>query len=169
MTKLTQALEKSLAFLVVAVLLAGIAPIAALAGQSAMPRDPYSNLPMDVRFIGAKACRVDNTTTATACATTSGVLYAICAYGTAAVAGKGTMAFDTANATHTSGFQALNQAISPIVYATNAASLTGNDAVMPKCWIPPVPVRFETGLGMKQDDAGHDSLGLYRLDSGTNP
>lgn len=168
MNKLNQAMKKFSAVLGVAVLLASMAPSAAHAVARNV-KDSSSREVILPAYVGAKVCRADNTTTATSCATSSGVLYALCAYGTVAVAGKGSMAFDTANATHTSGFQAVSQAISPIVYGTNAAALTGNDAVMPKCWAPPIPVRFENGLGIKQDDAGHDTIAIYRLDDGVNP
>lgn len=165
MKKNIQKLKALLAVSVVALLMSAAA---APAFAARAPRDPGTLQALDIAHIGAKACRVDNSTTSKQCASGSGMLYALCSYGTTAVAGKGSVAFDTVTAADIAGFASL-LAISPIVYGTNVAGLTGNDAVMPKCWAPPVPVRFEGGLVVKQDDTGHDTLALYRLDSGVNP
>lgn len=166
MKKLNQA-YKMFAVLGVFVLLASMIP-SFVSAAARSPRDPDGRGVVNLEYVGGKACRADNTTTSKSCATSSGLLYALCAYGTGAVAGKGSQAFDTATAADITGFASL-LAISPIVYGTAATATTGNEAAMPKCWIPPVPVRFEGGLAIKQDDAGHDSIAIYRLDSGVNP
>lgn len=149
-----------------------VALVASAAGdvfaQAHNPRDPVTKQAVLPQYMGAKVCRVDNSTTSKQCATGAGVLYGVCAYGTAAVVGKGSVAFDTITAANIADFGSL-LAISPIVYGTANTASTDASAWLPKCWFPQMPVRFEGGLTMKQDDAGHDTLGYYRLDSGVNP
>lgn len=173
MTKIKESLKKSFAVLGVAVLLASMAPsFVHASGKALMPRDAISGQPTLPLYAGASACRLDSNLTGggtvQCAANTTGVLYALCAYGTVAVAGKGAMAFDSAVITATANFGAQSQAISPIVYGTASAS-TDVSISLPHCWIPPIPIRFETGLGLKTDDAGTDVLAIYRLDSGVNP
>lgn len=167
MKNILKRLTKGLALIAAVGLLASLAPVQSFA-RSANEKDINNREVILPQYAGARVCRVDNTTTSKQCASGSGLLYAICGYGTTSVAGKGSMAFDTVTAADIANFGSL-LAISPIVYATANTAASGNDMRTAQCWIPPVPARYESGLAAKQDDAGHDTLLLFRPDSGVNP
>ena len=155
-----------------------VAAVALLVGASVAPafaaeepKSPSGRGRIALEYLGAKVCRANQNDTQAFCAAGSGILYELCSFGTAAVVGKGSMAFDTVSSAQWLGgspsFQT-TYGISPIVYGTgNSGSSVGEWAV--KCWKPSVPVRFENGLGIKGDDDSITTLAIYRLDSGINP
>lgn len=169
MKKINQA-KKMFAVSVVAALLASVSPIKAFAARA--PKDPDGRGTIDIQYIGAKACRIVGTTTAAVCsnAGSTGLLYALCSFGTATTAGSGAMAFDTAGITGASSFDTAlsyvqSYAISPVVFGTG--SMTANS--WQTCFQPPVPVRYEAGLVLKLNSTSVGAVALVRPDTGINP
>jgi len=156
-------------FLGAAVALVVVASLVAPAFAAKAPKDPDGRGTIPLEYLGAKACRVNQTTSPKECATASGLLYQVCAFGTAVAQGKGAIAFDSANPTHGSPDLQKTTGISPIVYGTSSNSTDSTALWAVKCWTPPVPVRFENGLGLVTDSTSVSVLAIYRLDSGVNP
>lgn len=165
MKKLNQAVKVVALSLVVA-LLVSVAPIKSFAASE--PKQPDGRGRIALEYIGAKVCRTSQSVVAKSCVVGSGMLYELCAFGTAAVVGKGMMAFDSAVTSSMSNFQATFN-ISPIVYGTSAVGSVGPDQWTVRCWKPSVPVRYENGLGLLADDGSISGLATYRPDSGPNP
>ena len=159
----------------VAVLGLLVSPLAVFAspdGPARAPKDPDSRLILPIDYIGGKPGRVQDGTTAVLITEGSGLLYELCAYGTAAVLSKGVMAFATSNVATIGSFAVPSRAISPVVLASAhavLASLAGNGGSVVGCWKPAIPIRFESGLVLKADDASVAGLAIYRLDTGVNP
>jgi len=173
MTKLQKYLS---AVLVMAIMLAAF-PLGALAAAGASaPRDSFTSGPIALSYIGAKACRAVGTVTAQSCAAAGsrGLLYALCAYGTSAVVGKGAMAFDTASVSGLSSFDVADAfakaySISPIVFGTAQAAAGVYAQSVYGCWVPPAPVRYESGFALMLNDTSLFGLALVRPDNGVNP
>lgn len=169
MNKLNQAFKKMLTVLGVAMLLASVVPSSAFAIGN-IPKDNGALRHSDLSFVGAHYCRVEASTTAVLCASGSGMLYAVCAFGTGSVPGpaasSGAMAFDTAVAATITSFQITSRGISPLVYGTStiAGNTLNNERNL--CWQPPVPLRFGSGFVLKTNSVDVNALGLYRLDTG---
>src|SRR3990167_2587746 len=152
----------------IGVIARGLLALASFAASR--PKDTAGNGPMErTDFIGVKTCRVEQNTGAVQCETNkTGILYWLCAFGTAAAIGTGGQAFDTVQAASIAGFNQAARYISPPVYGTAAAAGVSVPTVH-GCWAPVHPVRFETGLAIKADSVTISVLAGYRLDSGTNP
>jgi hypothetical protein len=166
--------KKSLVVLIGAALLAGALPVRSSAAAKE-PRDPDGKGRVAIEYIGAKACRVAGSTTASKCtaAGSSGMLYSLCAFGTAAVAGKGVMAFDSASASGIASFDVADAfvsayAIAPLVYGSGSGSIGFGPNIL-GCWVPIVPVRYESGFVMRLNDASLMGVAHVRPDTGVNP
>ena len=157
-----------LGLVLVAALLVGSLPTAGNAKIFASRDEGTNQLFPTLEHMGAKVCRSEEgNATAVECATTSGVLYSLCVFGTAAVRGKAGQAFDTAVASTITAFMQAGRWISPLVYGT--ANIPTATEVKKPCWTPKGGVRFENGLAIKSDSIAQGVMATYRLDSGTNP
>lgn len=172
MTTNKPSLKLSLLAVVAASAFMAAKAIASPNGPAVEPRQPDGRGRIALEYLGAKPCRVQDTTSATLCVAGSGMLYELCAYGTAAVLGKGAMAFGTEVASTISNFAVgMPRALSPLVLGTAYVQAAGHSLApsVTGCWKPAVPVRFESGLTIKLDDASVGAIGIYRLDTGVNP
>jgi hypothetical protein len=158
-------------FTAAAAALALVASFAVPSGavQPRKPKAADGGFMENLDFVGANVCRSLQTTSPKSCATSSGILLMLCAYGTAVAVGKGAIAFDSANPTHGSPTLQKDTAISPIVYGTGATGVSSIASWEPKCWAPKGGSRFENGMGLVADDGSVSILALYRLDTGANP
>ena len=131
------------------------------------PKDPQGIL-MDFSLLGAKVGRASSTTTVTLVSAGAGLLFGLCSYGTSAVAGSYSEAFDT-GAAGSVDFTYESLAISPIVYSFLATSAAIQGEGNLGCWKPSVPIRFERGLVLKNSAATSSAIAFYRLFSAVNP
>lgn len=148
-------------------------PTTTASPRPAKPKDtnglPHENL----SFIGAKIGRNEFNTAPAQISQKSGLLYGVCAFGTIATISDAAMAYDTSDYRNISNgsLGKLGWEISPAVFgtayvgATNATVTTANN----NCWMPPVPVRFESGLVLVNNAVTIRSIVIYRPDEGTNP
>lgn len=174
-----QSLKKSFAVLgAVALLASAMSPVFATVPAKSPKNGGDQGGTIDIQYLGARVCRVAGTTTASLCSNAGahGMLYALCAFGTSAVAGKGAMAFDSGIASGFTTFDPLDSfvqtyVISPLVVGTSfvqtSANTLAHEGVV--CWKPPVPARYESGFVMRLNDASLIGIALVRPDTGANP
>lgn len=170
--KLNKMGQKFVAVVAVAALLVGASAVA-VSAAARVPLDPDGRGPIPIQYVGGKVCRVVGSTTASKCAAagSSGMVYGLWVSGTAAVFGKGAMAFDSAAAAGITMFDTLDTyvqsyAISPFVMGTIYVAGTGFNE---PGWVPVVPARYESGFVLKLDDASLMAIAIVRPDTGVNP
>lgn len=169
MNNIKQKFQMSLAVLSVAALLVSVAPALPAHARAVIPQDVNGQRFANPSMIGCKPARAEFTTSAVQVVMGSGFLYWLAASGTAAAAGAGSMAFDTAVASTITDFVATARSISPFVFATGNATASVNGGLIGRWDVSNAPIRFESGLVFLNSANTHNALGCYRLDTGLNP